>query len=54
MPIRRQLENGILFSAPHPLEAETAELLASLVPWLEQVRSGAYLAQNDALRGRRA
>ena len=36
--IRRQLENGILFSAPHPLEAETAELLASLVPWLEQVR----------------
>ncbi len=36
--IRRQLENGILFSAPHPLEVETAEQLSSLVPWLEQVR----------------
>ncbi len=36
--IRRQLEDGISFGEPHPLEAEVAELFCSLVPGAEQAR----------------
>lgn len=36
--IRRQLENGIIFGQPHPLEAEVAELLCELIPCAEQAR----------------
>ncbi|WP_158289417.1 aminotransferase class III-fold pyridoxal phosphate-dependent enzyme [Paenibacillus flagellatus] len=36
--IRRQLDNGIVFGQPHPLEAEVAELLGELVPCAERVR----------------
>lgn len=36
--IKRQLENGISFGHPHPLELEAAELICSLVPGAEQAR----------------
>ncbi|MBM7784769.1 aminotransferase class III-fold pyridoxal phosphate-dependent enzyme [Tenggerimyces flavus] len=36
--IRRQLENGISFGHPHPLELEAAELICDLVPGAEQAR----------------
>jgi glutamate-1-semialdehyde 2,1-aminomutase len=36
--IRAQLENGIVFGHPHPLEGEVAELLAEAIPCAEQVR----------------
>jgi len=36
--IRRQLENGIIFGHPHPLECEVAELLCEVVPCAEQAR----------------
>ncbi len=36
--IRRQLESGIVFSLPHRLEVEVAELISSLVPNAEMVR----------------
>jgi glutamate-1-semialdehyde aminotransferase len=36
--IRRQLEDGITFSMPHPLEVELAELVRSVVPGTECVR----------------
>ncbi len=36
--IREQLESGIVFGHPHPLEAEVAEILCDLVPCAEQVR----------------
>lgn len=36
--IRRQLDNGIVFSYPHRLEAEVAEKIAELVPWAEKAR----------------
>lgn len=36
--IRRQLESGILFSYPHPLEVEVAERLVKLIPCAERVR----------------
>ncbi|MDD3694471.1 MAG: aminotransferase class III-fold pyridoxal phosphate-dependent enzyme, partial [Lentisphaeria bacterium] len=36
--IRAQLEEGIIFSYPHPLEAELAELLCEIVPCAEQSR----------------
>ena len=36
--IRRQLEDGIVFSYPHPLEVEVAERLVKLIPCAEQVR----------------
>lgn len=35
-----QLERGILFSLPHPLEAEVAELLCRVIPCAEMVRFG--------------
>jgi glutamate-1-semialdehyde aminotransferase len=36
--IRAQLESGITFSLPHPLEVEVAESIASVVPGAEMVR----------------
>ena len=36
--IRRQLENGILFGHPHPLEAEVAEMLCECIPCAERAR----------------
>ena len=36
----RQLERGILFTLPHPLETEVAELLCRVIPCAEMVRFG--------------
>ncbi len=36
--IRTQLESGITFSLPHPLEVEVAELVRAVVPGAEMVR----------------
>src|SRR5690349_7156651 len=36
--IREQLENGIVFGHPHPLEAEVAEMLCESIPCAKQVR----------------
>ncbi|MGV2903113.1 aminotransferase class III-fold pyridoxal phosphate-dependent enzyme, partial [Microbacterium sp. AGC62] len=36
--IRAQLDDGILFGHPHPLETTTAELFCSLVPGAEAAR----------------
>jgi len=36
--VRRQLEDGVIFSLPHPLEVELAERLTSLIPCAEMVR----------------
>jgi glutamate-1-semialdehyde aminotransferase len=36
--IRAQLEDGIVFSLPHPLEVEVAERIARIVPNAERVR----------------
>ena len=36
--ITRQLEDGIVFTLPHPIEVEVAERIAALVPCAERVR----------------
>ncbi|MCK4245465.1 MAG: aminotransferase class III-fold pyridoxal phosphate-dependent enzyme [Candidatus Omnitrophica bacterium] len=36
--ITKQLNNGIIFGHPHPLEGETARLLVELIPCAERVR----------------
>jgi len=36
--IREQLENGIIFGHPHPLETEVAEMFCRLVPCAEKAR----------------
>ena len=36
--IRRQLDSGIVFGHPHPLECEVAEMLRDVIPCAEQVR----------------
>jgi glutamate-1-semialdehyde 2,1-aminomutase/spore coat polysaccharide biosynthesis protein SpsF len=38
--VRRQLNQGVSFSLPHPLEIEVAERLAEMVPCAEMVRFG--------------
>ena len=38
--VRRQLESGVIFSLPHPLETEVAEMICELVPCAEMVRFG--------------
>ncbi len=38
--VRRQLEDGIIFSLPHPLEIEVAERIVEMVPCAEMVRFG--------------
>jgi len=36
--IKKQLEDGIIFSLPHPLEIEVSELLCKIIPCAEMVR----------------
>jgi glutamate-1-semialdehyde 2,1-aminomutase len=36
--IKNQLENGIVFGHPHPLEGEVAEILCGIIPCAEQAR----------------
>lgn len=36
--IKKQLRDGIIFSQPHPLEVEVAELLTQIIPCAEMVR----------------
>lgn len=38
--VRAQLEEGVIFSLPHPIEAEVAELICDLVPCADMVRFG--------------
>ncbi len=38
--VKRQLEDGVIFSLPHPLEMQVAEKIVSLVPCAEMVRFG--------------
>jgi glutamate-1-semialdehyde 2,1-aminomutase len=38
--VRGQLEDGVIFSLPHTLEAEVAELICDMVPCAEMVRFG--------------
>jgi len=38
--VRRQLEEGVLFSLPHPIETEVAEAIVRMVPCAEMVRFG--------------
>lgn len=38
--VRQQLESGVIFSLPHPLETEVAELICDMVPCAERVRFG--------------
>jgi glutamate-1-semialdehyde 2,1-aminomutase len=38
--VRQQMESGVVFSLPHPIEAEVAELIRDLVPCAEMVRFG--------------
>lgn len=38
--VKKQLDKGVSFSLPHPLEMEVAELLVGLVPCAEMVRYG--------------
>ena len=38
--VRAQLEEGTIFSLPHPLETEVAEMICELVPSAEMVRFG--------------
>lgn len=38
--VARQLRDGVVFSLPHPLEVEAAELLVETIRWAEMVRFG--------------
>ncbi len=38
--VRRQLDDGMIFSLPHELEIEVAEILVEMVPCAERVRFG--------------
>lgn len=38
--VTRQLQDGVIFSLPHPLEVEVAEKIVEMVPCAEQVRFG--------------
>ncbi len=38
--VQEQLEQGVIFSLPHPIEAEVAELICDMVPCAEMVRFG--------------
>jgi glutamate-1-semialdehyde 2,1-aminomutase len=38
--VRAQLDDGVIFSLPHPVEAEVAELICEMVPCAEMVRFG--------------
>ncbi|MDP6355328.1 MAG: aminotransferase class III-fold pyridoxal phosphate-dependent enzyme, partial [Planctomycetota bacterium] len=36
--IREQMESGIVFGHPHPIEGEVAELIREIIPCAEKVR----------------
>jgi glutamate-1-semialdehyde aminotransferase/spore coat polysaccharide biosynthesis protein SpsF (cytidylyltransferase family) len=38
--VREQLESGVIFSLPHPIEMEVAERIVEMVPCAEKVRFG--------------
>jgi glutamate-1-semialdehyde 2,1-aminomutase len=38
--VRKQLESGVIFSLPHPIEMEVAERIVAMVPCAEMVRFG--------------
>ena len=38
--VRDQLESGVIFSLPHPLETEVAEMICEMVPCAEMIRFG--------------
>ncbi len=38
--VRSMLDSGVIFSLPHPIEAEVAELICEMVPCAEMVRFG--------------
>ncbi|MCG2601675.1 MAG: aminotransferase class III-fold pyridoxal phosphate-dependent enzyme, partial [Achromobacter sp.] len=38
--VREQLDDGVIFSLPHPLEMQVAEKLVEMVPCAEMVRFG--------------
>lgn len=38
--VKAQMENGVIFSLPHPIEMETAEKICEMVPCAEKVRFG--------------
>lgn len=38
--VRKQLDDGVILSLPHPLETEVAELICEMVPCAEMVRFG--------------
>jgi glutamate-1-semialdehyde-2,1-aminomutase len=38
--VKAQLDDGVIFSLPHPLEVEVAELLKQVIPCAERVRFG--------------
>jgi glutamate-1-semialdehyde 2,1-aminomutase len=38
--VRKQLDSGVIFSLPHPLETEVAEIICEMVPCAELVRFG--------------
>ena len=38
--VTEQLQSGVIFSLPHPIEAEVAELICDMVPCAEMVRFG--------------
>lgn len=38
--VRQQMENGLTFSLPHPIEVEVAELIVDIVPSAQKVRFG--------------
>jgi glutamate-1-semialdehyde 2,1-aminomutase len=38
--VKEQLESGVVFSLPHPLETEVAEMIIDMVPCAEKVRFG--------------
>lgn len=38
--VRAQLDDGVIFSLPHPVEAEVAELICEMVPCADMVRFG--------------
>jgi glutamate-1-semialdehyde 2,1-aminomutase len=40
LAVQKQLEQGVIFSLPHTIEAEVAEMLCDMVPCAEMVRFG--------------
>jgi glutamate-1-semialdehyde aminotransferase len=54
--VARQLEDGVTFSLPHPLEVEVAEMLTEIIPGAEMVRYGknGSDATSGAVRAARA